>query len=73
MLFNSLLFLVFFTVVTVLYWIIPGKYRWILLIIASFVFYGVNIPAYTSVLAGSVLINYGFGIWIGNTQDDKKR
>jgi alginate O-acetyltransferase complex protein AlgI len=73
MLFNSLLFIVFFTVVVILYWIIPGRYRWILLILASFFFYGVYIPAYTAILAGSVLMNYGFGRWIGKTESDLKR
>ena len=73
MLFNSLLFLVFFTVVTILYWIIPGKFRWILLIAASLFFYGVYIPEYTAILALSVLMNYGIGLWIGKTAEDKKR
>ena len=55
MLFNSLLFLAFFTAVAVLYWILPGKHRWILLILASFFFYGVFVPAHTVVLIISVM------------------
>jgi alginate O-acetyltransferase complex protein AlgI len=73
MLFNSLLFLVFFTAVAILYWALPGKFRWILLIAASFFFYGVFIPEYTVILAVSVLMNYGFGLWIGNTGENKQR
>jgi alginate O-acetyltransferase complex protein AlgI len=73
MLFNSLLFLVFFAAVAVLYWILPGKHRWILLILASFFFYGVFVPAHMVVLIISVLMNYWFGLWIGKTENDRKR
>lgn len=39
MLFNSLTFLLFFIIVLVLYYIFPHKLRWILLLIASYIFY----------------------------------
>lgn len=37
--FNSLEFLIFFAVVLFLYWILPHKVRWILLLVASYYFY----------------------------------
>lgn len=39
MLFNSFSFAVFLPVVFAVYWIIPNKYRWILLLISSYYFY----------------------------------
>lgn len=37
--FNSLEFLVFLPAVTALYWVLPHKARWIMLLVASYVFY----------------------------------
>ncbi len=39
MLFNSIEFLIFLMIVFVLYWIIPKKFRWILLLVVSYYFY----------------------------------
>jgi len=40
MIFNSIEFLIFFSVVFLLYFLIPHRYRWIFLLAASFFFYG---------------------------------
>lgn len=40
--FISLYFLLFLTIVVFLYYIIPKKHRWIVLLIASYVFYLLN-------------------------------
>ncbi len=37
--FNSLTFLIFLPVVLLLYWLLPAKFRWIMLLIASYLFY----------------------------------
>ena len=37
--FNSLEFLIFLPVVTVLYWVLPFRFRWVLLLAASLFFY----------------------------------
>ena len=39
MLFNSLQFIIFFAIVIFLYYILPHKYRWIMLLGASYIFY----------------------------------
>lgn len=39
MLFNSFAFAVFLPIVFALYWCLPHKYRWILMLIASYYFY----------------------------------
>lgn len=40
MLFNSLQFAIFLPIVFALYWLLPHKYRWILILGASYYFYG---------------------------------
>jgi alginate O-acetyltransferase complex protein AlgI len=64
MLFNSLSFLVFFPITTLLYFLLPHKYRWILLLIASGIFYMAFIPAYILFLLALILIDYFLAIQI---------
>jgi alginate O-acetyltransferase complex protein AlgI len=61
MLFNSFTFLIFFLVVTPLYYIIPHKWRWLLLLLASCYFYASFIPAYLLVLFTIIIIDYTAG------------
>ena len=64
MLFNSLEFLIFFIVVTTLYYISPYKWRWILLLIACSVFYMCLVPAYILILLGIIIIDYTAALYI---------
>lgn len=70
MLFNSIQFFIFFPVVTVLYFILPHKYRWFLLLVASCVFYMMFIPVYILILAFTIIIDYFAGIYI--EKNDRK-
>jgi alginate O-acetyltransferase complex protein AlgI len=73
MLFNSINFLVFFIVVTFLYFISPHKYRWVLLLTSSCYFYMAFIPVYILILLITILIDYCAGIWIENSAGRKKK
>lgn len=73
MLFNSLEFLVFFITVSILYYTIPFKYRWLLLLIASCFFYMVFKPIYILILGFTIIVDYYIGIWLGNEQNQRKR
>lgn len=64
MLFNSFQFLVFFPVVTVVYFILPHRFRWLHLLIASCIFYAAFIPAYLLILFFTIVIDYIAGIAI---------
>jgi len=64
MLFNSFEFLVFFPVVTFAYFLLPPSYRWLLLLIASCIFYMAFIPVYILILALTILIDYSAALWI---------
>ena len=73
MLFNSFSFLLFFLIVTAAYFLLPHRYRWMLLLAASCTFYMFFIPVYILVLAGTIVVDYFAGIWIADTQDPRKK
>jgi alginate O-acetyltransferase complex protein AlgI len=58
MLFNSLHFLFFLPVVVALYYVIPFKFRWILIFIASCYFYMIFVPKYILILFLIILVDY---------------
>ena len=63
MLFNSSSFLIFFPIVLVGYYMIPAKYRYLWLLIASYYFYMQWNPAYVLLLFFSTAVTYvGGGI-----------
>jgi len=64
MLFNSIDFLIFFPVVTALYFLLPQRLRWVLLLAASCVFYMFFIPIYILILFVTITIDYFAGIYI---------
>jgi alginate O-acetyltransferase complex protein AlgI len=73
MLFNSFEFLVFFTVVTILFFLLPHKFRWALLLFASCFFYMFFKAIYILILAFTVLIDYYAGIKIETATDQKHK
>ena len=72
MLFNSFHFLIFFPIVTLIYFFIPYRVRWIWLLITSYYFYMCWNPKYAILIATSTLITYLSGIFISNSKDKKK-
>ncbi|RFZ85958.1 MBOAT family protein [Mucilaginibacter terrenus] len=73
MLFNSLHFVVFFLVVTPLYYILPHKFRWLLLLVASCYFYMVFIPVYILILLFTIIVDYFAGILIEQSSGKQRR
>lgn len=71
MLFNSFSFAVFLPVVFILYWIIPHKFRWCFLLIASYYFYMSWNPKYAILILGTTVISYTAAIFI-EKYDNKK-
>lgn len=73
MLFNSLHFLIFFPVVTALYFILPHRLRWQLLLAASCYFYMVFKPAYILILAFTILVDYTAAILIEKSEGRRRK
>lgn len=73
MVFTSLNFLIFFPAVIILYFLLPNKFRWIFLLLASYFFY-INIkPVYALLLAGVTITTYYLTILIERTKSEKKK
>jgi len=73
MLFNSIEFLIFFPIVTILFYLLPHRFRWVLLLLASCVFYMFFIPQYILILFTTILIDYIAAIWIEKSDAKKKK
>lgn len=73
MLFNSFIFLLFFPIVTGLYYLLPYKYRWILLLAASCIFYMFFIPVYILILLITIVIDYIAAIQIEKATGKRKK
>lgn len=73
MLFNSLEFLLFFVIVTTIYFILPHKFRWVHLLAASCYFYMAFVPIYIVILAATIIIDYIAGIYIEKASGKKRR
>lgn len=73
MLFNSFEFLVFFPIVTFIYFLLPHKFRWLHLLIASCIFYMYFIPIYIFILFGTIVIDYIAGRLIESTEGKKRK
>ena len=73
MLFNSFEFLIFFSLVTTLYFILPNRFRWFMILVASCLFYMNFIPIYITILGLTILVDYFAGIKIEQTQGAIKK
>jgi alginate O-acetyltransferase complex protein AlgI len=73
MLFNSIEFLIFFPIVTFLYFILPHQWRWLHLLIASCIFYMFFIPVYIFILLFTIVVDYFAGIYIERSTGRKRK
>ncbi|MBL7927791.1 MAG: MBOAT family protein [Bacteroidia bacterium] len=73
MLFNSAAFLIFFPVVTFLYFLLPFKIRWFWLLSASCFFYMFFKPEYILILFFTIIIDFYAGLWLEKITDLNKR
>lgn len=73
MLFNSLQYAIFLPVVFAIYWWLPHKYRWALLLAAGCYFYMSLKPEYIVLLAATTVVSYAAGLYIEKTTDDPYR
>jgi alginate O-acetyltransferase complex protein AlgI len=72
-LFNSIQFLVFFPMVLALYFTVPQRMRWMVLLSASFYFYMVFIPKFVLILVFVILIDYIAGLLIERSHGFTRR
>lgn len=73
MLFNSFVFIIFFAVVTVLHFLLPHKFRWVLLLAASYIFYMAWSPAFILLIVFSTFVNYAISLIIFNNKSEENK
>lgn len=73
MLFNSVEFLLFFTAVFIVYFSVSNKYRWVVLLVASYYFYMSWNPYYAGLIILSTLVDYYAGLRIGDSSHKIQR
>lgn len=73
MLFNSVSFILFFPVVVVAYFLIPYRYRWILLLAASYYFYMCWEIEYVLLIVISTVVDYFAALKMSKITEKRKR
>jgi alginate O-acetyltransferase complex protein AlgI len=73
MLFNSIEFLIFFPIVTTLYFVLPYRFRWALLLAASCYFYMAFVPIYMLILGFTIVVDYFAGIYIEQSEGQRRK
>lgn len=71
--FNTIQFLLFFPVIATLFFVLPHKWRWILLLAGSYLFYMSWNPKYIIVLWVVTAVAYVGGVWLSITINPKAR
>ena len=72
MVFNSIAFVVFLPIVVVLFYLLPHKWRWLMLLAASCVFYMWFVPKYILILLITIVIDYSAGLLMERHADTPK-
>ena len=62
MVFNSIAFLIFLPIVVLLFYLLPHKWRWLMLLAASCVFYMWFVPQYILILLVTIVVDYAAGM-----------
>ena len=73
MVFNSIAFVVFLPIVVVLFYLLPHKWRWLMLLTASCVFYMWFVPKYILILLVTIIIDYMAGILMERYADQPRK
>ena len=73
MVFNSIAFLIFLPIVVALFYLLPQKARWLMLLTASCVFYMWFVPKYILILLVTIVIDYSAGILMERYADQPKK
>ena len=73
MLFNSFEYLIYFPVVVGIYFLMPFRWRWLHLLIASYVFYMAWEPAYALLIFASTVVDYFVALQMHKTEGKTRR
>lgn len=70
---GTIVTLCFFFIILMIYYILPKKFRWKLLLAGSILFYACADPKMLSLITVSILLSYYTGLKIEQTENDRQR
>ena len=73
MVFNSIEFLIFLPIVVALFYVLPQKARWLMLLAASCVFYMWFVPKYILILLVTIVVDYVAGLLMERYADQPRK
>ncbi len=73
MVFNSIEFLIFLPIVVALFYVLPQKARWLMLLAASCVFYMWFVPKYILILLVTIVVDYAAGLLMERYADQSRK
>lgn len=73
MLFHSFQYALFLPFVVAMYWSVPHRLRWVLLLVASCYFYASWHPGYLLLLILSIVVDYTMALWMAASSDRRHR
>lgn len=73
MLFNSMAFAIFLPIVFIIYWAIPHKFRWPILLVASYYFYMSWNPKYVTLILLTTVVSFFSAKYIAKSNNQKNR
>lgn len=73
MIFTSIKFFIFFPIVVAIFFLLPHRFRWVHLLVASYYFYMAWKPVYALLMVYSTLTAYVVGRLLGKYEDQSKR
>jgi hypothetical protein len=72
LLFNSINYLFFFPAVVTLFYLLPQRFRWILLLAGSYFFYMCWNPFFITLIVSSTVVSYFAGLLMGKKKEGIK-
>ena len=73
MVFNSIEFLIFLPIMVALFYVLPQKARWLMLLAASCVFYMWFVPKYILILLVTIIVDYAAGLLMEHYVDQPRK
>ena len=73
MVFNSIEFLIFLPIVVALFYVLPQKARWLMLLAASCVFYMWFVPKYILILLVTIVVDFAAGLLMERYADQPRK
>ena len=73
MVFNSFSYLIFFPTIVAIYFAVPYRFRWVVVLTGSYYFYMSWKPIYGLLLFSTTLVDWALALWMGRYAEKSKR